>query len=122
MKIFMLALALLQAAPTYVYPVRVQILEVQHHFPMINNGRGNIYDQQLGLQGFDYTSGGCRTFQPNLRDDRYSARWSSTTELVILTSGRECRMTVTRKNVVYVVSKDGRIIGVPIGKPPYGPH
>jgi hypothetical protein len=88
-------------------------------------GEGNVYDQTLGIEGFDFVEQGCWTFGANQGDDRYQARWQSAQELVIVLRREaspkveECTLHATLRNYIYV-REDGRITTKPIGKP--GPH
>jgi hypothetical protein len=119
MKILLLLAALMAAAaPDYVHPVKVQILEVQS---AKGSGHGNVYDPTFGIRGFDYVAGGCWNFGPSLGPDRYPARWQSDQQLVIVLhqvgySDRveECTLHVTLRDVVYAAGKDGQLTTKPI--------
>jgi hypothetical protein len=121
---FLLSLALAAAAagkvPSFVYPVRVQIVEATHDKIGRGSGHGNIYDLNLGMRGFDYVYAGCAPFEPTAGDDRYSARWSSSHRLVLAVapvgggSAKECTLRTTLRSYLYFETKDGRLTTAPI--------
>jgi hypothetical protein len=96
---------------SYVYPVRVQIVQASHNALGKGEGRGNVFDPILGTKGFDYVYVGCRAIDPTQAQDRYPARWQSAQQLVVRTvpvgSNRpvECILTTSLRDFTYEVDK-----------------
>lgn len=114
MRILVLLAALAQAGNiSYVYPVRVQIVQATHDRVGRGSGFGNIIDPLIGEEAFEYRYQGCRHIDAT--DARgIPARWGSAVKLIVLVApydqvNHECQMfPEVHKDFIWVI-RDGML-------------
>lgn len=123
MKTLLLFALLFQAGGniSYVYPVRIEVVQSGKYFLGRGSGRGNIHDATFGVRGFDYVFQGCREIGTTGASERQMApaRWKSAQELVILTAApgtprAECTVRGNLRDFVYILDKTGHIDTRPV--------